>query len=188
MKVEDIKLVYEYNYWANKRILTACGNVDQEQYVAANHVSNFGSLRATLVHTLDSEFGWFLVFDKYFVPASVVKSGSLPAAQAWDIAELTEADLPTFAALKARWQAQEGTMRAYLDRLRDENMNGLIRYRVDENVRERVLWHCLVHVVNHGTQHRSEAAAMLTQYGQSPGEQDFTVYLNDHWQLPTENQ
>ena len=46
-----LKLVYAYNYWANQRILTACANVSQEQYVAANAVSNFGSLRATLVHT-----------------------------------------------------------------------------------------------------------------------------------------
>ncbi len=184
MKVEDIRLVYAYNYWANQRIITACANVSQEQYVAANAVSNFGSLRATLVHTLDSEFGWFLVFEKYFVPADLMKSGSLPAAQKWEVAELTESDLPTFDALKARWQEQEGTMRVYLDRLRDEDLNGLIRYRVDELVRDRLLWHCLVHVINHGTQHRSEAAAILTSYGQSPGELDFTVYLNDHWQLP----
>jgi hypothetical protein len=28
-------------------------------------------------------------------------------------------------------------------------------------------------------QHRSEAAALLTGYGQSPGEIDFTVFLNE---------
>ena len=28
-------------------------------------------------------------------------------------------------------------------------------------------------------QHRSEAAALLTSYGQSPGEIDFTVFLNE---------
>ena len=44
--------------------------------------------------------------------------------------------------------------------------------------RERVLWHCLLHVVNHGTQQRSEAAALLTEYGSSPGQLDFTVFLH----------
>ncbi len=54
----------------------------------------------------------------------------------------------------------------------------MVRYPIDSGeLRERVLWHCLLHVVNHGTQHRSEAAAILTSYGASPGDLDFTVFL-----------
>lgn len=187
MKVDDMRLVYEYNYWANKRILTACANVSQEKYVAGNDIGNFGSLRGTLVHMLDSEFGWFLAFQKYFVPADVAKAGSMPAEQEWDVAELTEADLPTFDTLKARWQDQERVMRTYLDRLTDEDMDGLVRYMVSSGiVRERVLWHCLLHVANHSTQHRSEAAMLLTSYGYSPGGMDFTAFLNNYYHLQME--
>lgn len=50
---------------------------------------------------------------------------------------------------------------------------------VEAHKRERLLWHCLLHVVNHGTQHRSEAAAILTGYGRSPGDLDFTAFLNE---------
>ena len=37
----------------------------------------------------------------------------------------------------------------------------------------------LTHLLNHGTQHRSEAAALLTQAGRSPGELDLIVYLEE---------
>jgi uncharacterized damage-inducible protein DinB len=37
----------------------------------------------------------------------------------------------------------------------------------------------LVHVVNHGTQHRAEAAALLTSEGRSPGELDLINYAEE---------
>jgi uncharacterized damage-inducible protein DinB len=40
------------------------------------------------------------------------------------------------------------------------------------------LWQQMVHQVNHGTQHRSEAAVMLTQFGHSPGWLDFLYFID----------
>jgi uncharacterized damage-inducible protein DinB len=94
--------------------------------------------------------------------------------------ELTESDFPTVAALVQRWQAEEADMRNFLASLQDDDLTRIVSYTLDSGeVRERVLWHCLHHVVNHGTQHRSEAAVLLTDYGQSPGDLDFTVFLNE---------
>jgi uncharacterized damage-inducible protein DinB len=180
MKIDEVKLLYEYNYWADKRILAACANVTPEQYTAA---TAFGSLHGALVHTLDSEMGWRLGFQKYFVPAD--RLSSAPEAPLWDVEELTEADLPTLDAVRARWQQDEQAMRSYLDSVSDADLNGYVRYLIPEgHVRERVLWTCLVHVVNHGTQHRSEAAAILTSLGQSPGGMDMTVFYNHYYNLP----
>jgi uncharacterized damage-inducible protein DinB len=38
-------------------------------------------------------------------------------------------------------------------------------------------WQALAHVVNHGTQHRAEAAALLTTAGHSPGDLDMVDYV-----------
>jgi uncharacterized damage-inducible protein DinB len=40
------------------------------------------------------------------------------------------------------------------------------------------LWQQLLHQVNHATQHRSEAALLLTRLGFSPGWLDLLVYLD----------
>jgi uncharacterized damage-inducible protein DinB len=37
----------------------------------------------------------------------------------------------------------------------------------------------MAHVVNHGTQHRSEAAAMLTEFTHSPGDIDLIMFLRE---------
>jgi uncharacterized damage-inducible protein DinB len=91
-----------------------------------------------------------------------------------------EEEFTTFESLEQRWQEEELAMRDYLVHLSDASLTGLVRYTTDEgDARERVLWHCLLHVVNHGTHHRSEAAAILTDYGHSPGGLDFTAFLNE---------
>ncbi|MFN8483309.1 MAG: DinB family protein [Anaerolineae bacterium] len=164
MNTADVMLLYDYNYWATRRILAAAAHVSPEQYAQPTSHS-FGSLRATLVHTLDSEYGWRTLW----------QHGTTAGFEA-----LQEDAFPTFAGLEERWQQEERAMRDYLAGLSDANLTNVVRYTTDEgHRRERVLWHCLVHVVNHGTQHRSEAAALLTDYGHSPGDLDFTVFLNE---------
>ncbi len=162
MNIQDILIIYEYNYWADKRILAASEKVTEKQFLAPASFP-FGGLRGTLVHILDAEFGWRTFLQN----------------NDWSAPELKQEDFPTLDAIRERWKKEEGEFRAYLSTLRAADMNAHRIYDTPEGQhRDRILWHCLLHVVNHGTQHRSEAAALLTDYGSSPGDLDFTVFLN----------
>jgi uncharacterized damage-inducible protein DinB len=163
VNIQDVHLIYEYNYWANQRILAKCKDVSHEQFIAPAEFP-FGGLRGTVVHILDAEFGWRTFFQK----------------NDWSAPELKETEFPTIASVQERANQEEKEMRAYLATLRDEDMNSHKVYDTPEGKhRDRILWHCLWHVVNHGTQHRSEAAALLTRFNQSPGDLDFTVFMNE---------
>lgn len=164
MNIRDVLLLFEYNYWANQRILAVSGRVTQEQFTAPASFP-YGGLHGTLFHILESEFAWRTFFQN----------------NNWDAPDLNLQDFPDFASLHERWTEEEKEMRAYLSTLKDEDLNGHRYYATNEgDARDRILWHCLVHVVNHGTQHRSEAAALLTDYDCSPGDLDFTRFLNEY--------
>ena len=43
----------------------------------------------------------------------------------------------------------------------------------------RPSWQMLAHLANHGTQHRSEAAVLLTRAGRSPGDLDMIFFAQE---------
>ena len=133
MKVEDIKLYYAYNEWANKRILKAAEQATAAQLTASNDVG-WGSLRGALVHTLDAEYGWFsFLFGR-------PDEGVIDPKAFADIA-----------ALRERWERQNEVARRCLDSLTDEDLNRVHSRERDGRQYDLVLWQALVHVVNHGT-------------------------------------
>ena len=163
MNIQDILMIYDSNSRANKRLLTVSANVSEEQFFAPASFP-FGGLRGTLVHILDAEWGWRGLFENNSFNG-----------------DLNPDDFPTVKSIQERWHEEEQAMRAYLVNLSDDDMENHLHYTTDTGIgRDRVLWQCLYHVVNHGTQHRGEAAAMLTDFGNSPGDLDFTVFLNEY--------
>ena len=126
----------------------------------------FGGLRGTLLHVVDAERLWRVLFETNKVTEDQ---------------DLIAEDFPTFESLQNKFHEEEKLLRAYLNRLTGEDMHSHLIYPVDGGIiRDRILWHCHYHLINHGTQHRSEAAALLTSYSSSPGDLDFTVFLNQH--------
>jgi uncharacterized damage-inducible protein DinB len=162
MNTKDIQLLYRYNRWANKRILDAAAKATDEQFLAPDSYPH-GGLRGTLTHTLFAEWIWRKRWE-----------GTSPAER------IKPEEFPTLDSLRARWLEEEKALDAFVENLTDEKLNSPFQYR---NTRgeplENILWQVMAHLVNHGTQHRSEAAAMLTELGHSPGDIDFIIFLRE---------
>ena len=160
MNKQDIQLLYSYNTWANTRILDAAANVTEEQFLTSALFPH-GGLRSTLTHTLFAEWIWRTRWQ-----------GESPAVR------MKPEDFPTFESLRIRWIEEEKLLTTFVDSLTDEKLNIAFNYKTTEGEPlQRILWQAMAHVVNHGTQHRSEAAAMLTELGHSPGDIDLMLFI-----------
>lgn len=159
MRQTEIRVLFDYNYLANTRILHAAARVTPEQFIAPT-ILTIRNLRGTLVHALDVEWSWRARCQRQ--PEAV-----------WQ-AELSEDEFQTVADLAERWRADEREMRIWLDSLSDDDLAADFDLGRGEIV---PLWYILFHLVNHGTQQRSDAATLLTHYGQSPGDLDFLDVL-----------
>lgn len=161
MNKQDILLLYQYNQWANAKILNAAANLTQEQYLAPASFPH-GGLRGTLVHALFAEWIWRNRWE-----------GTSPTSR------LNPVDFPTVESLQARWAEEEMNLMGFVDGLTDERLNSTFSYtNTSGQPFTRVLWQAMAHVVNHGTQHRTEAAAILTELGHSPGDIDLIFFLD----------
>lgn len=174
MKIDEIKLLYGFNDWADSRLLAACSKVSPEQYAAPDSYGH-GGLRATMIHILDNIWQQRITLQGYY-------RNPLADEAAYDATELHEDALPTFALLEERWKIEQQEMWAYLNTLTEQTLNSTIRYVIPGAVRQRVVWHILVDLILHAAQHRSEAAALLTSYGHSPGDFDFMLFQHERHQ------
>lgn len=159
MDVADLTMLYDYYYWATKKILTQAEQVTPAQWSGPPPIGNL-SLQETLVHALNAERAWRHGWAGLGRPAP-----------------LAESDTADAVALAARWREEEAAMRAYLGSLSDADAHGPF---IDEDSPEPyVLWQVIAHVSYHGMQHRSEAAMLLSHFGQSPGGIDMVFWLDE---------
>ena len=53
----DLRRLYDYNYWANGKLLAVVSQLTPEEFT--REVSgSYGSIRNSLVHVLSAEWGW----------------------------------------------------------------------------------------------------------------------------------
>jgi uncharacterized damage-inducible protein DinB len=155
LRADEIRQLFDYSYSATRRVLETARRLSPEEYRGQPGLPGAWSVQKTLVHMLDAELSW--------------REG-LKSRSDFTGIELDPGQFPDIETLKNAWETDEAVMREWLDTLDDADLNA----ELDAG---RMLWQYLVHVVNHSTQHRSEVAMLLTGYGHSPGDLDFTWYL-----------
>jgi uncharacterized damage-inducible protein DinB len=166
-----LRELYGYNRWATERLLEVAERLTPEQLHAPGDAGH-GSAHNTLLHLMDTQQSWLAWWD-----------GSLSAAEAYNLT-INPADFPDLPSLRALWEKVEKATQAFVAGLKDEDVARVYTQTLPNGANFRMpLWQMMLHVANHGTQHRSEVAAMLTSFGHSPGNLDLLFYFP-----PVENQ
>ena len=161
MITDVVRSLYRYSAWANGRILDTAAGLDRDQLLAGAGASG-ESIRDTLVHTFGAQ--WL-----YLERWQGRSPRSLPAL----------VEFPDFASVRARWDEIERATTLFVGGLTDAQIAAVVEYTNFEGERWAYpLWQQMLHQVNHATQHRSEAAMMLTRAGHSPGWLDYLYWID----------
>jgi uncharacterized damage-inducible protein DinB len=156
VRVADLAWLFAYDRWATHRILAVIDGLPPAVWGATGIVGERG-LGSILVHQLGAHQRWRLGLGGDDETAGRMRPEREP--------------LPSPDGLARAWAAEWDAMEAWLPTLTDEWLDEL-----GDGV---PMWQMLVHVVNHGTQHRSEAATILTEAGRSPGDLDMIFFAEE---------
>src|SRR5271170_4766595 len=111
MSPEEMRVLYDYNAWANHRALDAASALTPEQFTHSMG-SSFSSVRDTLAHICAAEWVWTERFQ-----------GRSPSAFP-DVQKFG-----TAAALRDYWHAQELTLLTFVNTLTQEDLDRVMEYK-----------------------------------------------------------
>ena len=159
MTINDLRRLYDYGYWANRKLFQVFSRLTPEEFTR-DVAGSYGSIRNTMVHVLSAEWGW------------LSRCGGPDRGPA-----LKADDYPTLESLIARWNTVEADGRRFLAELRDDDLA-----RMAEFVNPRgetwslTVGEFLQHGANHAVHHRGQVALLLRLLGHAPGNFDLLFY------------
>src|ERR1051325_10436425 len=110
MQARDLVDLYDYHYWANRKLMSAVGQLSPEQFTKPV-AGSYESVRNTLVHVLSAEWGW------------LDRCGGPPRGE-----KLKFENFPTVESVVTLWAKVERDMRAFLADLTDADMDRPITF------------------------------------------------------------
>ena len=151
MTPEDIRALFDYNAWANHRVLEAASALQPEEFTRTMG-SSFSSVRDTLAHIYGGEWVWLERFQ-----------GRSPASLP-DVAQFAD-----IASLRERWNEHETQLLKFVRGLSQADLDHVMEYKtLKYGVYKNPLWQSMQHLVNHGTYHRGQVTTLLRQLGAQP--------------------
>lgn len=164
--IDAIRMLYAYSAWANGRVLDSAAKLDTETFLAAQP-PNGDSAGRLLSHVMWAQWLWLSRWGGIAPPPRI------------------DAAYADASSLRDRWRRVQRHTETFLMDLDDGAIEREISYvNSAGEAWTYPLWQQLLHVANHATQHRSEAAAILTSVGHSPGQLDLLVYVDQLTRSP----
>ena len=164
MNADAFRHLYSYHFAENRKIWdNYVSQLSHEQFTQHAGYSH-GSVRDQIVHLISVDDVWFNEL------GDVEPSEPLPSSSA---------DFDDRETIRAHWNSVEKRMHAYLAELRDAMLFDKPIEEPDED-RNLIVWQVLLHVVNHGTDHRAQLLRLLNDLGIETGYQDYIFYVYDH--------
>jgi uncharacterized damage-inducible protein DinB len=120
MTKDDIQLLYEYDRWANNRVLQAASALSSEQFT---HYlgGSFGSVRDTFVHIIGGEWIW-LAYWKEPPHSSTLLAGLRKRRDAL----FNPHAFPNVAAVQSKWVEVEKEQAEFVNGVTDESLETMI--------------------------------------------------------------
>jgi uncharacterized damage-inducible protein DinB len=161
MNAEAFRHLYNYHFSENREIWEYATQLSYEQFVQAVSYSH-GSVRNQVVHLLSVDEVWFTELRGIDPPESYQPANS-------DDREM----------IRVRWDNIEQNMRGYLAELRDDMLFDRPIKEPEED-KDLMVWQVLIHVINHGTDHRAQILRLLYDLGIKTTSQDYIFYVYDN--------
>ena len=159
MNAQAFRHFYEYHFTENRKIWDSCVlTLSHEQFTQTVNYSH-GSVRDQIVHLISVDNTWF----------SGLRGVSIPEP-------LNPTEFQYRESIRAYWDNVEQTMRDYLAALPDDMLSDKPLEGEDKDL---MLWQVLLHVVNHGTDHRAQLLRLLHDLGVKTTAQDYIFYVYD---------
>ena len=161
MNANAFRHFYDYHFAENRKLWDYVTQLSQEQFTQAVTYSR-GSVQDQILHLISCDDVWF----------SELRGVEFAG-------DLNSADFHDRESIRARWDNVEQTMRDFLAELRDDMLFDKPIEEPEED-KDLIVWQVLLHVANHGTDHRAQLLRLLNDLGVKTTSQDYIFYVYDN--------